>query len=300
MGPVQSSARIRRCLRARRVSSFTTCFVNTPLQRNLIPLFIKPRIKSSLSWLIIVMCFISMTSSRPRRSALAFSQALFSSAAQGAISFPSTISRRCLLRSMREIFSIASSHSRIRQGKHQTQRAVSRSIFKRRTRGRGTSASKKLEQSKLSKLQAREEGCKSSILLSHKSSQISSFVQTTLLALSQTDRQEGPSVGWRVRDTSALFPSFPNSGNSSACCKRLHSRLPSGPYLSQVSNSLSTANSFDCFNILELIHFLLTATFFQHLRMPRDLAQILHWKEMRCFESIPRRPCGRSQLAVSR
>jgi hypothetical protein len=73
---------------ARRVSSFTTCFVNTPLQRNLIPLFINPRITISPSWPIIITCFISMTSLRPCRSAPALSQALLSSAAHGAMSFP--------------------------------------------------------------------------------------------------------------------------------------------------------------------------------------------------------------------
>ena len=105
---VQSLARIRRFLLARRVSSFTTCFINTPWQRNRIPPFIKSRSRLSPSWLIVDMCFISTTTSRPRRSALAFSHALLSSAAQGAMSFPSTITRRCLALSTSEIFNIAS------------------------------------------------------------------------------------------------------------------------------------------------------------------------------------------------
>src|SRR5258705_9356662 len=49
-----------------------------------------------------------MTSSRSPRSALAFSHALLNSAAQGVMSFPSTITRRCLALSTSEIFSIAS------------------------------------------------------------------------------------------------------------------------------------------------------------------------------------------------
>jgi hypothetical protein len=49
---------------------------------------------------------------------------------------------------------------------------------------------------------------------------------------------------------------------------------------------LSTINSFDSFNIFELFDFLLTATLFQHLRLPRGLAPLLPWKEMQCFESI--------------
>src|SRR6266478_3917779 len=49
-----------------------------------------------------------MTSSRPRRSALASWHAFLSSAVQGAMSFPSTITRRCLALSTSEIFSIAS------------------------------------------------------------------------------------------------------------------------------------------------------------------------------------------------
>src|SRR5437016_3654389 len=49
-----------------------------------------------------------MTSSRSPRSALACSHALLSSAAQGVMSFPSTITRRCLALSTSEIFSIAS------------------------------------------------------------------------------------------------------------------------------------------------------------------------------------------------
>src|SRR4029077_1827267 len=49
-----------------------------------------------------------MTSSRSPRSALAFSDALLSSAVQGAMSFPSTITRRCLALSTSEIFNIAS------------------------------------------------------------------------------------------------------------------------------------------------------------------------------------------------
>src|ERR1700745_3078578 len=54
------------------------------------------------------MCFISTTSSQTRRCALAVAHALLSSAAQGAMSFPSTITRRCLALSTSEIFSIAS------------------------------------------------------------------------------------------------------------------------------------------------------------------------------------------------
>src|SRR5580704_1270800 len=48
-----------------------------------------------------------MTSSRPRRSALASWHAFLSSAVQGAMSFPSTITRRWLALSTSEIFSIA-------------------------------------------------------------------------------------------------------------------------------------------------------------------------------------------------
>src|SRR5579864_1964520 len=55
----------RGSLFARRVSSFNTCFVKTPLQRNLFPSFINSRITFSPSWLMVVMCFISITSSRP-------------------------------------------------------------------------------------------------------------------------------------------------------------------------------------------------------------------------------------------
>src|SRR5258708_6916273 len=102
-----SYAQIRACAASQ---FFHHMFVNTPLQRNLIPPFINPRITSSPSWLIIVICFISITSSRPRRSALALSQVLFSSAAHGAMSFPSTTNRRCLELSISEIFSIASSN----------------------------------------------------------------------------------------------------------------------------------------------------------------------------------------------
>ena len=62
-----------RFLPARRVSSFTTCFVNTPRQENLIPSLINSRMTFSPSWLMAVMCFNSITSSRPLRSALASS-----------------------------------------------------------------------------------------------------------------------------------------------------------------------------------------------------------------------------------
>jgi len=122
---VQSPARVPEFLHVRRVSCFTTCFVNTPWQRNLIPSFINSRITFSPSWLIVVICFISITSSRPRRFALASSQALLSSATQGARSFPSTTSRRCVALSISEIFSIASSYLRLKQGAHQACRAVS-------------------------------------------------------------------------------------------------------------------------------------------------------------------------------
>src|SRR6266478_850345 len=54
-------------------------------------------------------------------------------------------------------------------------------------------------------------------------------------------------------------------------------------------------DSFDPFNIFELIDFLLTPALFYHLRVPRRLAWLLPWREMRCFESIVRRSCGRSQ-----
>src|ERR1700745_4462336 len=54
------------------------------------------------------MCFISTTSSQTRRCALAVAHALLSSALRGAMSFPSTITRRCLALSTSEIFSIAS------------------------------------------------------------------------------------------------------------------------------------------------------------------------------------------------
>ena len=47
--PVQSPARILRFLLARRVSSFATCFVNTPWQRNRIPPFINSRMTFSPS-----------------------------------------------------------------------------------------------------------------------------------------------------------------------------------------------------------------------------------------------------------
>ena len=113
----------RRSLFARRVSSFNTCFVNTPRQRNLIPPFINSRITFSPSWLIVVMCFISITSSRPRRSALASAHALLSSAAQGAMSFPSTISRRCLALSIERDLQHSFFPLAIRQGAHQTLRS---------------------------------------------------------------------------------------------------------------------------------------------------------------------------------
>src|SRR5580692_7519085 len=96
----------RRSLRARRVSCFNMCFVNTPREQNLTPSPINLRITSSPSWLIAVMCFISITSSRPLRSALAFSHALLSSAAHGAVSLPSNTKRRRVGVSMNEIFSI--------------------------------------------------------------------------------------------------------------------------------------------------------------------------------------------------
>src|SRR6266481_5221989 len=66
------------------------------------------------------------------------------------------------------------------------------------------------------------------------------------------------------------------------------------------SMASNTIDSFDPFNIFELIDFLLTPCFFHHLRVPRRLAWLLPWREMQRFESIVRRSCGRSQLAASR
>ena len=57
------------------------CFVNTPRLQNLIPSCINSRITFSPSWLIVVMFFISITSSRPLRSALACWLAFLSSVA---------------------------------------------------------------------------------------------------------------------------------------------------------------------------------------------------------------------------
>jgi hypothetical protein len=62
----------------------------------------------------------------------------------------------------------------------------------------------------------------------------------------------------------------------------------------------NTINSFDPFNIFELIDVLLTPALFHHLRVPRRLARLLPYREVRRFESIARRLCGRLQLAVSR
>src|SRR5258708_23539782 len=52
------------------------------------------------------------------------------------------------------------------------------------------------------------------------------------------------------------------------------------------SMASNTIDSFDPFNIFELIDFLLTPCFFHHLRAPRRLAWLLPWREMQRFESI--------------
>src|SRR5882724_8088653 len=69
-------------------------------------------------------------------------------------------------------------------------------------------------------------------------------------------------------------------------------------YLSSVASN--TIDSFDPFNIFQANRLSANCALFHHLRVPRRLAWLLPWREMRCFESIVRRSCGRSQLAASR
>src|SRR5260370_36522582 len=57
MGPAQSPARIPEFLPARLVSCFTTCFVNMPSQRYLVPAFISSTITFAPSWLMVVLWF---------------------------------------------------------------------------------------------------------------------------------------------------------------------------------------------------------------------------------------------------
>jgi hypothetical protein len=52
------------------------------------------------------------------------------------------------------------------------------------------------------------------------------------------------------------------------------------------SMASNTIDSFDPFNIFELIDFLLTPALFHHLRVPRRLARRLLYREVRCFEPI--------------
>ena len=70
-----------------------------------------------------------------------------------------------------------------------------------------------------------------------------------------------------------------------------------GHLLSLASN---TIDSFDPFNIFELIDFLLNSSAFHHLRVPRRLGRLLPYREVRCFEPTVRLSCGRLQLGVSR
>jgi hypothetical protein len=45
-------------------------------------------------------------------------------------------------------------------------------------------------------------------------------------------------------------------------------------------------DSFNSFNILELVDFLLTAAISEHLGVARPLARLLHWTEMRGFDGV--------------
>src|SRR6266403_1822076 len=68
-----------------------------------------------------------------------------------------------------------------------------------------------------------------------------------------------------------------------------------GYLFSRASNIIDT---FDPLNIFQANRLSANPALFHHLRVPRRLAWLLPWREMRCFESIVRRSCGRSQLAT--
>jgi hypothetical protein len=85
---------------------FKMCLVNNPQPRSTTPSFINSSNTSSPSWLMAVKFLISTTNLRPPSSALALSRAVFSSAAHGAISLPSTTNRQWLGLSIVEIFSM--------------------------------------------------------------------------------------------------------------------------------------------------------------------------------------------------
>jgi hypothetical protein len=76
-------------LRRLLASCLKICFTKTPRQRNFAPSFISASRTSSPSWLIPVKFFTSITRPRPSRLVLAFSHAVRSSFAQGAMSLPS-------------------------------------------------------------------------------------------------------------------------------------------------------------------------------------------------------------------
>src|SRR5216683_8082736 len=60
------------------------------------------------------------------------------------------------------------------------------------------------------------------------------------------------------------------------------------------SRASNTIDCFDPFNIFQANRLSANPALFHHLRGPRRLAWLLPWREMRCFESIVRRSCGRS------
>ncbi len=66
------------------------------------------------------------------------------------------------------------------------------------------------------------------------------------------------------------------------------------------SRASNTIDSLDAFNIFQANLLSANNLLFSHLRVQRRLARLVSWREMRCFESIVRRSCGRSQLAASR
>jgi hypothetical protein len=84
---------------------------------------------------------------------------------------------------------------------------------------------------------------------------------------------------------------------SSDDSSRVNVHVLCGYLFSRASN---TIDSFDPFNIFQANRLSANPALFHHLRVPQRLAWLLPWREMRCFESIVRRSCGRSQLAASR
>src|SRR6267378_7754513 len=89
-----------------RLSSWITCLVSTPLQRNFAPSFINSKSAFSPSWLMTATFPRSTTKARPLISWLTAFHAVLSSATQGAISFPSRTNRRSVRLSTTEIFSM--------------------------------------------------------------------------------------------------------------------------------------------------------------------------------------------------